>query len=273
MQLVFHPTTNLHLAAIARDMPQSLLLSGRQGAGLATVARFLASKQLAGTIQPTNTKGEPDANGTISVEAIRGLYQQTRAKHARKHIYIIDDADRMSAGAAAAFLKLLEEPNPGTYFILTTHAAQALLPTIRSRVQRITIQSITESQSADYIASLGIDDPTKRAQLLFIASGLPAELSRLAHDTAYFSARAAIIGDAHTLLQGDTYQRLLVAQKYQSDRTTALRLIDGALTILRRSMSSKPQASLTPQLEQLLAIKEAISAQHNIRLQLTRFVL
>ena len=120
---------------------------------------------------------------------------------------------------------------------------------------------------------LGVEDQTKRIQLTFIASGLPAELSRLVNDDDYFAARAAIITDARTLLQASSYDKLLVAQKYQSDRTNALQLVDSAMYIIRRSLAANPQPLLVQQLEGLLNIRENIAAQHNVRLQLASFVL
>lgn len=273
MTVISHPTSALQFAALSKKLPQSLLLSGAVGVGLKTIASDLAGSHFEGLIQPQNAKEEIDPNGTIGVDAIRRLYHQTRAKRTTDHVIIIDDADRMSAGAQAAFLKLLEEPNEHTHFILTSHQPQKLLPTIRSRVQHTSVQPINDVQTREYIKALGVEDQTKRIQLTFIASGLPAELSRLVGDDNYFAARAAIITDARTLLQASSYEKLLVVQKYQSDRTNALQLVDSAMYIIRRSLAANPQPLLVQQLEGLLHIRENIATQHNIRLQLARFVL
>lgn len=52
---------------------------------------------------------------------------------------IIVSADRMNEAAANAFLKALEEPPRKTLILLVTDAPQQLLPTIRSRCQRIDV--------------------------------------------------------------------------------------------------------------------------------------
>lgn len=274
MPAVVHPATRKILNAVMRELPQSLLLSGEAGVGLMTIAKELAGKNLAGEIHPQDAKEKTDdENGTVTVEMIRRLYEQTRAKHAQRHIIIIDNADRMSRGAANAFLKLLEEPNERIYFILTSHKPQNLLPTVRSRLQHIPISPITPEQTADFISALGITDRTKISQLQFIAAGLPAELTRLTTNDEHFAKRAEIIGDARDLLQGNTYKKLLVIQKYKSDRAGALQLIDGTINILRRTLSANPQQALIRQLDQLSDTKEHIAANHNIALQLTQFVL
>ena len=52
-------------------------------------------------------------------------------------LFLVRDADELSVSAANALLKTLEEPPPRTYFVLTTARPGELLPTIRSRTQRI----------------------------------------------------------------------------------------------------------------------------------------
>lgn len=274
MQPVVHPATEKTLRRLAKTLPQSLLINGERGVGLKTIAAQLAGKELGALVQPQDAKGNTDSeNGTITVEMIRNLYEQTRAKHTARHIIIIDDAERMSRGAESAFLKLLEEPNEHIYFILTSHQPQKLLPTIRSRVQQVIIQPVTPAQSADFIASLSATDHTRQAQLQFIAEGLPAELARLISDESYFKERAEIIGDARDFLQADMYKKLLIAQKYRSNRAGALQLCDSAMHILRRTLSAKPQQALVAQLEKLLETSERLASNHNILLQLTQFVL
>jgi len=272
--VVVHPITQKRLDILVRDLPQSVLISGERGVGLYTIARMITGSDFVGELRPQDAKEHTDnENGTIRVEMIRSLYDHTRAKHTTRQVVIIDDADRMSSGAQAAFLKLLEEPNSQISFILTSHSPQKLLPTIRSRVQHTNIQSVTGVQTAEFIASLGVSDPTRKAQLCFIADGLPAEIQRLIGDEEYFQSRAKIIGDARTFLQASRYDKMVIIQKYRSDRTEALRLIDSMMQILRRSISANPKQPLILQLEKLLETREKISANHNIALQLARFVI
>lgn len=271
--IVIHPATHKTLEVLRVDLPQSLLLSGQKGTGLMTIARSIAGRELAVTLSPQDTKGNPDENGTISVEMIRRLYEQTRAKQTARQVVIIDDADRMSHGAQSAFLKLLEEPGTHTCFILTSHAPDKLLTTVRSRLQHLHARPITSEQTGELLANLGVTDATKRTQLQYLAEGLPAELARLIADDEAFSERAAVIGDARTLLQGTPYEKSLVVQKYRGDRTAALRLIDSVIAIVRRTLSTKPQQVLVSQLEQLLEIRENIASNYSAALQLMRFVL
>lgn len=274
MRLFFHPHTLEVINKLKVTLPQSLLLTGERGGGLATLARDLAGNELASMVQPLAKEGEVDAtSGTISVEMIRSLYVQTRSRSALRRVIVIDDADRMSPAAQGAFLKLLEEPSTNTFFILTSHILSKLLPTVRSRLQILTVQNLTLTQTYEQLDNLGVEDEKKRSQLVFIAAGLPAELTRLSQDESYFLQRAEVMTDARDLLSGDRYKKVLITTKYQKDQNGTLQLLDSAITIARRSMSAKAQPGLIEQLNLLLTVRERVGANGNPRLQLLSFVL
>ena len=61
-------------------------------------------------------------------------------------VCIIDAADDMNANAANALLKILEEPPAKTLFLVISHAAGRLLPTIRSRCQMLPMKPLSDEQ-------------------------------------------------------------------------------------------------------------------------------
>jgi len=66
-----------------------------------------------------------------------------RPFEARKRVIIIDSAHKMNASSANALLKTLEEPPEDTVLILITSAVNYILPTIRSRCQKIRFQRLS----------------------------------------------------------------------------------------------------------------------------------
>lgn len=273
MSLVFHPTTAGLVERFRDHLPSSLLIEGESGTGLTTLARELAGGRLIAVIEPTDTDGNVDhKKGSVRIEAIRRLYEQTRAKHMSAQVVIIDDADTMGHPAQSAFLKLLEEPGEHIHFILTAHHPRQLLPTVHSRVQHLNILPLTAKQTAKFIQQAKPIDTKKAAQLQFIALGLPAEVTRLLADEAYFFDKASAMADARTFLQGTSFERFAVAFRYNT-REKALQLLDSALIILRRSISLQPQQKLVAQLDRFLTAREAIDANHHVRLQLSQLVI
>ena len=272
---LINPASDLVLSLMLRDMPQALLLTGPSGIGLGTVARHLAGQigTLNHIVLPEKDEKVDIEKGVISVDSIRRLYTQTRSIQTGNTVILIDYAERMGQQAQNAFLKLLEEPTAGVHFILATHTPSRLLQTVTSRAQSVELKPILKQQTEELLDALNVTDTKKRQQLIYMANGLPAELTRLASDEAYFTAKSVVMRDARDLLQANTYHKLLVANKYRDSRDGALALLDYVANILKHSISDKPQESLIIQLDELLYARQQIEANGNIRICLARFVI
>lgn len=275
MKLIINPTSEKTLLIIAQRLPQSLLLTGETGVGLSTISRYIAElRQVTPmTILPEKDEKIDINNGVISVDSMRYLYNETRTKIVGERIIIIDYAERMTQQAQNAFLKLLEEPGEGIHFILVSHSISKLLPTILSRVESLDIRPVTTEQSEQLLDSLGITDKVERSQLLFMADGLPAELTRLCNDSAYFEKRSLAVRDARELIRGSLYQKLLIAQRYKDDRASALTLLLDIAKILKLSISSNPQINTIKYIDVVLNAYQHIEANGNIRLCLARMII
>lgn len=267
---MFNSTTKSHLDQVSLKLPQGLLLSGPRGVGLLEAAEFIANAHNTVPLIVRPEKDDtPDENGSISIEIIRRLYQQTRTALPVKRIVIIYIAETMGIPAQNAFLKLLEEPGPSTHFILVSSNERKLLPTIRSRVQQIEVRPISTAESIQLLTDLGVKDSTKQQQLLFIAKGLPSELKKLVSDADYFETRSSAMRSAKLLLTGDLYSRLKVVSEYGSGRESALQLVSDCLTIMERSTGDKNSQNIT-KIDILLDTYERLIANGNSKLQLAR---
>jgi DNA polymerase III subunit delta' len=98
---------------------------------------------------------EPDpeqASRQIKIEQVREIEHQImyRPLIAERKICLIDDADRMTIGAANALLKTLEEPPDHSLFLVISSRPAALPSTIRSRCQslRFTAPARTQVEAA-----------------------------------------------------------------------------------------------------------------------------
>jgi DNA polymerase-3 subunit delta' len=89
---------------------------------------------------------EPE-KGVIKLEATHAILQfLTLQRIGRARVIIIDSAQVMNPQATNALLKVLEEPPPETYFILTVSELSQLLPTLRSRLQVLRFSPLSEEQ-------------------------------------------------------------------------------------------------------------------------------
>ena len=78
----------------------------------------------------------------ITVESIRSRIVNTMSTTSYSggwKVGVLNGADRLNVEAANAFLKFLEEPTPKTMFLLLSERPEALMATITSRTQRVSL--------------------------------------------------------------------------------------------------------------------------------------
>jgi DNA polymerase III subunit delta' len=111
-------------------------------------------------------------------------------------VAIVDAADEMNDSAANALLKILEEPPPHSVLLLISHAPGRLLPTIRSRCQRLALKPLADPVMAAALAErLPETSDDDRMALVRIAEGSLGLALRLSGDEGLTLAR-----DAETLI-------------------------------------------------------------------------
>jgi len=104
----------------------------------------------------------------------RSRSSSTSARASR--VFIIDEAELMRGPAQNAILKMLEEPSPGVVIILVTSAEDTLLPTIRSRSQRIYFSALNQPAMHQWLTKQTFDPPISPEEerfLLEYADGAP----------------------------------------------------------------------------------------------------
>ena len=196
-------------------MPHALLLQGRMGIGKLDFAEALAGALLceqptthghaceqcdscnwyAQGNHPDLRVVEPEESGSagdddsaeakptrksqvISVDQVRELaeFLGLSSHRASVRIVLLHPAEALNAASANALLKMLEEPPPGVLFILVTHQPQRLLPTIRSRCNKIDMPFPERAQAESWLAEQGI---AQSADRLAYVGGAPLLALRL----------------------------------------------------------------------------------------------
>ncbi|MDD3101117.1 MAG: hypothetical protein WC377_06830 [Bacteroidales bacterium] len=79
--------------------------------------------------------------GTIGTAEAGNILRklQFRSFEGGARVLIIWLPERMHVSASNKLLKILEEPSPGTYFLLVSHRPDQLLPTVRSRCMHVQV--------------------------------------------------------------------------------------------------------------------------------------
>lgn len=269
-QLLLHDSVALILQALAKEPPQGLLLVGPEGIGKRTLAHKLAEQLVD---HPTAIRTlSPDEKGTITIDTVRELYKVTRSKQDGHQVIIIERADSMSLEAENALLKLLEEPRAGLTFILTALQLEALLPTIQSRIQHVTMQPLPDETIRRFVVSKkpGIAQ-ADLSQLVFLAQGRAGTAINLLADNALDSQRDRM-QIVKQLIAAKPHERFTLTGKLASSREECLetlgamaRVVEVQLSAATNPAQAKHWASLADALEDS---QQAISHNGNVRAQL-----
>lgn len=143
------------------------LFYGHRGTGKTTIARIL--KKMVNCQNPSkdgpcgeceeckqqnNTDFmELDGASNNGVDQIRELVDSTKYKPmvAKKKVYVIDEVHMLSTAAFNALLKTLEEPPESCVFILCTTELHKIPPTIVSRCETHSFESISVQDMAEHM--------------------------------------------------------------------------------------------------------------------------
>ena len=157
-------------------------------------------------------KSEAKPSKDIRVQQIRQAIDWARNTSARGRgkVMVVHPADALNLTAANALLKTLEEPPGALRLVLTSVDPDRLLPTVRSRCQRLAMRLPDPALSLQWLAEQGIEQP---AELLALAGGSAMQALALAEEGVQSAwchelpARVAA-GDA-SLLRGRPVPRVI----------------------------------------------------------------
>jgi DNA polymerase-3 subunit delta' len=229
-------------------LPHALLLVGQANLGKRSFAGAIARRLLcnapeadrpcgkctgcglfqAGT-HPDYRVVQPEDSMQIKVEQVRSLINwslQTAQRNGYK-VAIIQPAETMNITTANALLKCLEAPPRKTLFMLVTDQPLKLLPTIRSRCQRVEFPIPPAEQALGWLEGQ-LPGRSDLSLLLSIAGGEPLTVVR-GYNEKYLHRREIVMESMAALVSGrilpaDAYQRLTVDKEQKPQETIQISL-------------------------------------------------
>jgi len=150
------PGVGKRSAALGLAMALNCPVAPGAGCGACEVCRRIDS----GLHPDVPSFGPSGPGGQIVIDDIRAILALTRTRphEARARVIVVDDADAMNPSSANGLLKTLEEPLGGNHLVLCTGAPDRLLPTVRSRAQRIRFRALSPAALAAIARARGLTE-------------------------------------------------------------------------------------------------------------------
>ena len=152
----------------------------------------------------------------ISIEDVRKLqsYCSLSIADGGKRIIIIDTADDLNKSSSNALLKLLEEPPKNTIFLLISHQPNHLLPTIKSRCQKLSFSNLDQTDLGAVLTAIGCKiEPSDEVSLSVLSKGSAGAACRLINSNCINLYRD-ILNIASSLPNLNTNKILQLSQNY-----------------------------------------------------------
>lgn len=218
-------TAQLRQAWSAQRLPHAILVQGADGLGKRFFAAWLAAAVLceksnaselnacgacascalikAGSHPDFHWIAPEEDKQQLSVDQVRAACEKLSKTSFRQgyKVAILEPAHQMTPGAANSVLKTLEEPSKGSLLVLLTSRPSGLLPTVRSRCQKLTI---TRPSTAEAMAWLQQETgKTVPPALLEFSGGAPLRALEYAGG-AFDALNQQMQKSLRDLLSGDT---------------------------------------------------------------------
>ena len=243
----------LDLQTARRGLSHAYILSGPAGSGKRTLAALLSAalvcsgpaeqapclhcsgcRKAMGGIHPDIVRA--GAEGDINVAQIRALRADAyiRPNEAARKVYLLERAHTMNPSAQNAMLKLLEEGPPYAAFLLLTENAAALLPTVRSRCETLTLSPVSLPEAEAFLYARY--PQRSREELSAAARRCEGLLGRAVAELCISLEKwerddlAALMGETVLLLRDALVQRAGAGQEEDPQRRAAAASLASALS-------------------------------------------
>lgn len=173
-----------------------------------------------GLYEPAQIGRKTPETQDISVDQVRALVLARSAfgpHEGRAKIFLVRRAEELGLSAANALLKTLEEPGNRVHFLLLSSVPDRLLPTIRSRTQRLRFAPLPVAMVAQILEKEG----KSNVEALRLAARADGSLSRARQlgDPAATAVRDEFVSRARDALkQGSILPALAIAEDGKKEK-------------------------------------------------------
>lgn len=269
---------------------QAYLFSGPEGVGKFALAKKFAQSLITKEnfsenielekipldliiIEPEIEKGKEK---DIKIEQIRDVQKDLALfpYEGRCKVLIINNAHKMNDSSQNALLKILEEPNATSIIILITSEEGKILPTIKSRCQKINFSLVDPE-----IIEKGLkenDFSSNEKDLISFSMGRPGFAINMVLNPEEYKEKKEYFEKLSQIFRGGTNLKMEAADEISEDTTKAIKVLEFWIWILRikNSDSFKNKVKKVKIIEQIEEALEMIkNTNANVKLVLENLLI
>ncbi len=237
--------TTLQNALRAGRVAHAYVFHGPEGVGKSSLARIFAMAYLCGEIitdacgvcadcQKFLQGNYPDyreitGNGSlIKIDQVREIQRETQFKSysGKGRVYLLSQAELLTPEAANCLLKVLEEPPPGTVFLLTANNPYRLLPTILSRCQQIPLRRVSQELIATELMNRWQKNPGDARVAALLSDGLPGKAITAVSGQVGRETREYMLNLLQRLKKGEITELFYIAEELEKSKEQTRIILD-----------------------------------------------
>ncbi|MCD6149330.1 DNA polymerase III subunit [bacterium] len=175
-------------------------------------------------------KKEVTKEREIKIERIREVQKEMSLfpSQGNYRALIIDNAHKMNKASQNALLKTIEETNETSIIILVTHEEGKLLPTVKSRCQKIRFNLVADGEIEELLNDPEFlsKDLISKDKIISFSAGRPGWAVKIARNKKELHSRESALKELKKISAMNIAQRMEMAEKFSKNIPEAIKKLE-----------------------------------------------
>ena len=207
-----------------------------------------------------------DTEGTIKIDQVRNLTAVLSLKNtiSKYKCVIINNCESMTNEGANSLLKIIEEPGENVIFFLITSNEHKVLPTIKSRAQKINFQQLSPAELKILAERMSLFSDNLEF-LIDYSQGSFGQLKNLIQNKDFLEELNEFKNIFLEIKEKPLFQVMHQGKIFEKDKKKLLRFLDYYVYRLEQERSSYPSGTVKAVIDEIIKAQEMLLRNINPR--------